>query len=459
MSETMATRRRRHDEQEGLHLRPGGALVPGLRRLRDPVGRPGLHAGARHRAAQDRLRVRHRVQRPVHVLHGHLRDARGARPRAGPRDGHRDGTTRPVGVGGHRRRRRPVDRWEPSDPRAAPQREPEDPAVQQPDLRPHEGSVLADERGGQGHEVHAVRLDRSPLQPDRRWRSAPRGPSSRERSTTTASTSPRSCARRRTTKGRRSWRSTRTATCSTTARSTCCATSRGRPQPDQAGRRRAHHVRRGQPLRLGRGQRPARHHEHRRDAPDRDRRARRGRPALARRSRSRTCRTGRPSRRASGCSASSSDRCTARRCAAQVAAGDRASGQGRPAHAAARRRHLDRVASRSGPRSAIAAGRNRASASAETASTARSSSTRLRQHRRGTGPRRPRVVAGRRRRGSPACRPRPCARGRGDGSPGRPEQFEPAPMRNPRSSRAIARVAASSPSTEKHTRCGVRWVG
>ncbi len=57
MSDVMDTRHVGTLTQEGLHLRPGGALVPGLRRLRDPVGRAGLHARARHRAAQDRLRV------------------------------------------------------------------------------------------------------------------------------------------------------------------------------------------------------------------------------------------------------------------------------------------------------------------------------------------------------------------------------------------------------------------
>ena len=38
--------------------------------------------------------------------------------------------------------------------------------VQQPDLRPDQGPVLADERGRQGHEVVAVRLARPPVQPD-----------------------------------------------------------------------------------------------------------------------------------------------------------------------------------------------------------------------------------------------------------------------------------------------------
>ena len=68
----------------------------------------------------------------------------------------------------HRRRRRAVDRRQPPDPRAAPQRQPHDPAVQQPDLRPDQGPVLADVRGRQGHQVHAVRLARPPVQPDHR---------------------------------------------------------------------------------------------------------------------------------------------------------------------------------------------------------------------------------------------------------------------------------------------------
>ena len=52
-----------------------------------------------------------------------------------------------------RRRRRAVDRRQSPDPRAAPQRQREDPDVQQPDLRADEGPVLADERPGQGDGV------------------------------------------------------------------------------------------------------------------------------------------------------------------------------------------------------------------------------------------------------------------------------------------------------------------
>ena len=84
---------------------------------------------------------------PLPVLHEHLRDAHDPRAGAGHRHRPGHGPARPRRVGGHRRRRRPVDRRQPPHPRAAPQRQPHDPAVQQPDLRAHQGPVLADERG------------------------------------------------------------------------------------------------------------------------------------------------------------------------------------------------------------------------------------------------------------------------------------------------------------------------
>jgi hypothetical protein len=68
-------------------------------------------------------------------------------------------------LGGHGRRRRPLHRRQPPDPRPAPQRQPEDPPLQQPDLRPDEGPVLADLRGRQDHEVDADGLAGRPLQP------------------------------------------------------------------------------------------------------------------------------------------------------------------------------------------------------------------------------------------------------------------------------------------------------
>ena len=78
-----------------------------------------------------------------------------------------DDARRPLDLDRHRRRRRAVDRRQPPDPRAAPQRAGEDPAVQQPDLRAHEGAGVADERARQGHEVDAVRRPGRAVQPAR----------------------------------------------------------------------------------------------------------------------------------------------------------------------------------------------------------------------------------------------------------------------------------------------------
>ncbi len=53
-----------------------------------------------------------------------------------------------------------------------------------PDLRPDQGAVLADQRGRQGHQVDAVRLDRPAVQPDQRghrFRVDLRGPYPRPR--------------------------------------------------------------------------------------------------------------------------------------------------------------------------------------------------------------------------------------------------------------------------------------
>ena len=73
----------------------------------------------------------------------------------------------PLDLGGERRRRRALDRRQPPDPRAAAQRADQGPPLQQSDLRPDQGPVLADQRGGQGHQVDPVRLARPPLQPGR----------------------------------------------------------------------------------------------------------------------------------------------------------------------------------------------------------------------------------------------------------------------------------------------------
>ena len=188
------------------------------------------HARARRQAREPGVRERHRLLEPLPVLHEHLRGAQHPRPCARGRDRHRGGPARPRRVGRHRRRRRSLDRRQPPDPRAAPQRELHDPAVQQPDLRADQGPVLADERAREGHEELAVRLARPPVQPDLASRSAPRRPSSPAPTTWTASTCRRCSGGRTSTRARRSSRSTRTATCSTTVRSR-------RSSPRTTGRR------------------------------------------------------------------------------------------------------------------------------------------------------------------------------------------------------------------------------
>ncbi len=139
--------------------------MPGLRRLRSARGRAGLLPGARDPARARRVRVRHRVRGALRVLHGHLRDARHPRARAGAGDGPRGRARGPLDLGRDRRRRRAVDRRQPPDPRAAAQRAGEDPAVQQPDLRADQGAGVADVGARQGDEVDAVRVDRRAVQP------------------------------------------------------------------------------------------------------------------------------------------------------------------------------------------------------------------------------------------------------------------------------------------------------
>ena len=114
---------------------------------------------------EHRLRQRYRLLEPIPVLPGDLRFPLHPRPGADHRHRPGAGPRRPVGMGRHRRRRRAVDRRQPPDPRAAPQREPHDPAVQQPDLRPDQGAVLADLRDRQDHQVDADGLAGLSVQP------------------------------------------------------------------------------------------------------------------------------------------------------------------------------------------------------------------------------------------------------------------------------------------------------
>ena len=117
--------------------------MPRLRRLRDPGRRPVLPAGLG--VPRENLvfvsgigcaaRLPYYMETyGMHSIHGRRRD----------RDRARHVAARPLGVGRDGGRRRSLDRREPPDPRPAPQRRHHDPTLQQPDLRAHEGPVLAD---------------------------------------------------------------------------------------------------------------------------------------------------------------------------------------------------------------------------------------------------------------------------------------------------------------------------
>ena len=89
-------------DRQGVHLRPGGPLVPRLRRLRRAQGRAGLPARAGPAPGEHRVRLRHRLLQPVPLLPRHLRHALDPRPCPVDRDRHRHRPRGPVGVGGHR---------------------------------------------------------------------------------------------------------------------------------------------------------------------------------------------------------------------------------------------------------------------------------------------------------------------------------------------------------------------
>ena len=76
-----AASRRSHDDrcprhhQKGLVQRSGGEVVPGMRGLFDPDRNAAADARDRVSARGHRLHFRHRLCRPVPVLHEHVRDA------------------------------------------------------------------------------------------------------------------------------------------------------------------------------------------------------------------------------------------------------------------------------------------------------------------------------------------------------------------------------------------------
>ena len=134
-------------------------------------------------------------------------------------------------LGGLGRRRRALHRRQPHAARAAPQRRSQHPAVQQRDLWPDQGPVLAHLARGHALAVDSARLGRSSAsrRPASRWAQA--RASSPARSIPTRSGSRTSSRRRMRTRGPRSSRSSRTASSTTTARSMLLPSGRRRPRP------------------------------------------------------------------------------------------------------------------------------------------------------------------------------------------------------------------------------------
>ena len=156
-------------------------------RLHHPCHGPELPRRDGHRPREPRVHLRDRLLESVPVLREHLRHAQHPRPRPGDRlrcVGRQSGSH---GLGDHGRWRRVVDRWEPSHPCLAAQREPEDPAVQQPDLWADQRPVLADIGAGKEDEDVSNGFDRLPVQsgqPRARCRGDVRGADDRHGSQT-----------------------------------------------------------------------------------------------------------------------------------------------------------------------------------------------------------------------------------------------------------------------------------
>ncbi len=84
-AESQRTRQHPGPHPQGLRLRPGGPLVPRLRRLLDPRPDAARHARPRHPAREHRLHLRHRLLQPPALLHEHVRLPQHPRPRADDR--------------------------------------------------------------------------------------------------------------------------------------------------------------------------------------------------------------------------------------------------------------------------------------------------------------------------------------------------------------------------------------
>ncbi len=139
--------------------------MPGLRRLCRAEGGAAHDARARRQAREHSVRQRHRLLVALPLLYGDLRLPHHPRPRAGGGDGGQARQSRSRRVDHHRRRRRALDRRQPHDAPAAPQSRLPVPAVQQRDLRAHQGPIFADLARRHALAFDAVRLGRSPRQP------------------------------------------------------------------------------------------------------------------------------------------------------------------------------------------------------------------------------------------------------------------------------------------------------
>ena len=152
--------RRSRPDQEGLPVRPGNPLVPGLRRLFHPRADAEDAAQLGPADGEGRLRQWHRLLQPLPLLHEHLWLPQHPRPRSHHRHRPQADPPRPDGLRHHRRRRRAQHRRQPLPPRHAPQRRSQRHPLQQRDLRPDQGAVLAHLRHRHHDQVIAHGLDR-----------------------------------------------------------------------------------------------------------------------------------------------------------------------------------------------------------------------------------------------------------------------------------------------------------
>ena len=232
---------------QGLRHRPGSALVPRLRRLRDPQGRAqktlaDLQADPAKTVFVSGIGCAARFPYYIetygfHTIHGRAPAVATGVKLANPEldvwvvGG--DGDLLSIG-GNHLIHA------------AAPQRRPADPAVQQRDLRPDQGPVLAHLAPRHPLAQHAAGLRRRPAVGAAAWRSAPAPASSPAASTPSRSCCPRSSSAHTRTRARPWSRSCRTASSTTTGCSTGI-TGQGRRGrgPDPRRARRAAAVRQG----------------------------------------------------------------------------------------------------------------------------------------------------------------------------------------------------------------------